>query len=452
MFLIKNSKANIKQIVKKLELDNALLWILTNKLWSIAKGPIGLFFIISYLSPQEQGLWYTFLSLGALTVFAEMGFTGIISQFVSHEYAHLKERNGFLIGGVEARDKLASLIRYALKFYLIVIPFAIIILYGVGKYFLEDVDSDIFLLWMVFSVTGGIQLLVSLLQSMVQGFDKVALVQKNIFIGSLTLPIASWTMLYFGFGVATLVIANILSIVLMLFLFYKNTKKIYHQIARHKLIQKYSWFNEIVKLQWRYAVSWMAGYFIFQFMTPMIYKYEGVLIAGQFGLTLVLTKQISNISSSWIDTKLPKMNIFVAHKNKDALDKIFLKNSIIGFCIFLIISILFLFTIWIFNKYNFYADRFLALDLTFLVIGLETTYVITGFLSKYTRVHKAEPYYFISIIMGIFFFFIISLLRIDYNIKEVLILLNLVSWFIVLPLVIFIFKRFNATYYKDFNN
>lgn len=452
MFQFKNSTTNIKHIIKKLEIDNSLLWVLSNKLWSVIKGPISLYFIISYLTPEEQGLWYTFLALGALTVFAEMGFTGLITQFVSHEYAHLKETNGFLKGSNNNRDKLVSLVRYALKFYLIVIPLSIVILFFVGKYFLVDINGKFFLLWMGFSITGGMQLLVSLLQSIVQGFDKIALVQKNIFIGSLALPIVSWTLLYLGFGLSTLIVANIISILLMLSLFYFKTKKIFFQILRHKITAQYGWFNEIIKLQWKYAISWMAGYFIFQFMTPMIYKNEGAIIAGQFGLTLGLVKHMSSISASWIDTKLPKMNIFVAQKNKDSLDKIFKKNSIIGFCIFLMLSILFLFIIWILNKYNFYANRFLALDLAFLIILLEITYVITGFLSRYTRVHKAEPYYLISIIMGVFFFFIISLLNFNYSLNYVLILLNVGSWFIILPLVIFIFKRFNATYYKDFNN
>lgn len=439
----------MKRIINKLEIDNALLWVLSNKLWSILKGPISLFFIISYLSPEDQGLWYTFLSLGALTVFAEMGFTAIITQFVSHEYAHLKERNGFLTGKMQARDRLVSLVRYALKFYLFVIPFAIIVLYGVGKYFLVNVSSDVFLLWMIFSVTGGIQLLVSLLQSIIQGFDKVALVQKNIFVGSLVLPLTSWTMLYFGFGIATLVIANILSIILMLFLFYKSTKKFYFQIYRQKVFKKYNWFNEIVKLQCRYAVSWMAGYFIFQFMTPMIYKHEGAILAGQFGMTLGLIKIISGISGSWLETKVPKMNMLVAHRDKAGLDSMFYRNAMVGFFVFSMITISFLFTIYLLNICDFYAERFLSLYLASLLILLEIPNVVTGYLAKYLRSHKSEPYYAISVLMGVLYFGIISLMSLKlFELSEIIIILNIVSWLIILPLAVVIFKNFNLNYYK----
>ena len=440
----------MKRIINKLEIDNALLWVLTNKLWAVAKGPISLIFIISFLSPEEQGLWYTFGSLGALTVFAEMGFTSIITQFVSHEYAHFSEQNGFLKGKYENRDRLVSLIRYALKFYLIVVPLAIVLLYFVGKYFLVDVDSTVFLLWMLFSVTGGMQLLVSLLQSIVQGFDKIALVQKNIFIGSLVLPLLNWTLLYLGFGLSTLVIANIVSIVLMLSLFYLKTKKIFFQVSKHKIKIKYKWFNEIVKLQWKYAVSWMAGYFIFQFMTPMIYKHEGSVLAGQFGLTLSLIKTISGISGSWLETKVPKMNMLIAHKDRVSLNHMFKKNALIGFFIFLGISAVFLLAIYLINNYNFYAERFLPLYLAFLLIVLEIPNVITGYLAKYLRAHKEEPYYAISVLMGVLFFFIISLLSFEkYRIEEVVLFLNIASWLVILPLAVYIFKKFKIKYDKD---
>lgn len=440
----------LKQFINTIEVDNALLWVLINKFWSIAKGPISLIFIISCLTPEEQGLWYTFLSLGALTVFAEMGFTGIISQFVSHEYAHLKERNGFFSGNIEARDKLVSLIRYSLKFYLLIIPFAILILLFVGKYFLIDVNRNIFLLWMVFSITGGFQLLISLFQAIIQGFDKIALVQKNIFIGSLILPLVSWTLLYFGFGISTLVIANIVSIILMLSLLYLKTKKIFFQISKHKIKTHYTWFNEIVKLQWKYAVSWIAGYFIFQFMTPMIYRNEGVVLAGQFGMTLGLIKNISSISGSWLETKVPKLNMLVAHKDRIALDNMFGKNALIGFIIFFFISTLFLFIIYFVNLYQFHADRFLSLHLVSLLILLEVPNIITGYLAKYLRAHKAEPFYGISVLMGALFFFIISLLNNEHvGIAKVLVYLNIVNWFVILPLAIFIYKQFKISYYKE---
>ena len=47
-----------------------------------------------FFPPAGAPVWIRVLPyavLGALTIFAELGFTMIISQFVSHEYAKLSE-------------------------------------------------------------------------------------------------------------------------------------------------------------------------------------------------------------------------------------------------------------------------------------------------------------------------------------------------------------------------
>ena len=77
----------INRLISLLGVDKAIFYTVLGVGWSSIAGVIGIFFIINYLTIVEQGYWYTFLSLGALTVFAELGFTTIITQFISHEYA-----------------------------------------------------------------------------------------------------------------------------------------------------------------------------------------------------------------------------------------------------------------------------------------------------------------------------------------------------------------------------
>ncbi|WP_206598063.1 hypothetical protein, partial [Sulfurovum riftiae] len=117
---------------------------------------------------------------------------------------------------------------------------------------------------------------------------------------------------------------------------------------------------------------------------------------------------------------------------------------------FIIISLIFLTSIYIINQYDFYADRFLSLYLSCLLILLEFSNIIIGYLAKYLRAHKSEPFYAISVLMGILYFGIISLLNFKYfKIDIIIILLNIVSWFVIVPLAIFIFKKFKLNYYED---
>ncbi|WP_423749249.1 hypothetical protein [Pseudomonas sp. VD9] len=61
-----------------------------NQLWRLLSGPALLILVPIYLSPEAQGYWYTFISMAALAVFADMGFSAVLLLFASHEFAHLK--------------------------------------------------------------------------------------------------------------------------------------------------------------------------------------------------------------------------------------------------------------------------------------------------------------------------------------------------------------------------
>ena len=58
----------------------------------------------------------------------------------------------------------------------------------------------------------------------------------------------------------------------------------------------------------------------------MVNKYEGLILAGQLGLSLSLIKSINGISYSWIASKIPKFNILVAQKKDEELMNLFISS------------------------------------------------------------------------------------------------------------------------------
>jgi len=78
-----------------------LFFTLINQVWRLVSGPITMLLIPLYLSPEQQGYWYLFGSLAALSIFADLGFSNIILQFSAHEYAFLHFTNTGLLDGEE---------------------------------------------------------------------------------------------------------------------------------------------------------------------------------------------------------------------------------------------------------------------------------------------------------------------------------------------------------------
>src|ERR1700760_3332393 len=74
---------------RKLGLNRAILFTTMARGWSSFAGLITVLLIARFLSPPEQGYYYTFGSLVALQIVFELGFSFVILQLASHERAHL---------------------------------------------------------------------------------------------------------------------------------------------------------------------------------------------------------------------------------------------------------------------------------------------------------------------------------------------------------------------------
>jgi len=393
----------INRLISLLGVDKAIFYTVLGVGWSSIAGVIGIFFIINYLTIVEQGYWYTFLSLGALTVFAELGFTTIITQFISHEYAHLTEMNGTLYGEESRLDRTVSLVKFSFKFYLVVTLIAFLILSIIGVIFLMHSTNNIQLLiaWVFYSFTGAFMLLVSLLGSILRGFNKVERVQKIITLTGFASSIAMWSALYNNFSLFALAIGGIVNIILSLILFFSSSRTLWSQIFRFKVIGKYNWLKETLPLQWRYAISWTSGYFIFQFMVPVAMFYAGAVTAGKVGLALVMVRAVQSMASSWGMTKVPHFNILVAQKRRNDLDNLFNTIQWQSLFMYIIVSIAFILIVFFIFPLINWNTRILPVDQIIILLLAEGVNLVIFNWAYYLRSHKQEPYVRISVLNAI---------------------------------------------------
>ncbi len=72
-----------------LGLDRAVVFTVLARAWTSGSGLITVVLIARFLSPAEQGYYYTYASLIALQMVFELGFSQVVMQLASHERAHL---------------------------------------------------------------------------------------------------------------------------------------------------------------------------------------------------------------------------------------------------------------------------------------------------------------------------------------------------------------------------
>ncbi len=391
----------MKKLAALFGIDGAVLAIVLNRAFMIIQAPLFIYFLLRYLSPAEQGFWYTFKSLSALSVFAELGFTVIITQFVSHEFAHLKMRGGFLRGSRQGRDRLFSLVMYAMQFYLFVVPLVVLLLSGAGALVFRRDSGVVLAAWLCYSVLGGANVVTTLVQAVYQGLDKAAEVQRNVLAGTVAIFACTCSLLWLKAGIWALVFGTFCGIALMLVLLWRISAPFWLQLARHRFRSRPSWFREVVSLQWRYAISWISGYLTFHFMIPVAKYYAGPVEAGRLGMSISMVSAIQALAGAWVMARIPQLNMMVALKQREELHALMSKIqrvSMFAFCgcaLALVAAVL-----WVFPLLH-WQDRILPLSQILLLLLVVCSNIITGNWAFYLRAHKEEPYMLISLIMSV---------------------------------------------------
>ena len=231
----------------------------------------------------------------------------------------------------------------------------------------------------------------------VREIARMRLVQQTVYIVGVIVFLFSGFKLYSS-ALATTV--AFLSVVVMFF-FSGNTRRLAN-LWKLKGSWKVNYRKEIFPYQYKIALSWISGYFIFQLFNPVLFATEGPVVAGQMGMTLAALNGISSLSMSWMSTKVPVFCSFIAQQAYDKLNAVFNKSFfqlvLVNLCL-LIFFILFLQGV---SYFHFpLAHRFLnTIPLVMLCTVTFVNQLIFSW-ATYLRSHKQEPYLLNSIIGGI---------------------------------------------------
>ncbi len=398
----------IKHIGIKIGIDRTIAITLVTRLIQATSGILSIFFIARYLSVYEQGFFYTFASIIAIQVFFELGLSSIITQYAAHEFAHLEwDEEWNLVGDKYYKSRLASLLWFCVKCFAIISIVLFFSLLIIGFWFFSKYNADISVNWknpwIILCLATSLNLFIDPILAFFDGIGEIKDMSKVRLVQKLCNIILLFTFFILGFKLYASALASLIAILINYFQIgslkrFKFLKSIWKE--KHESIINY--YQEIFPFQWRIALSWISGYFIFQLFNPVLFATEGAKVAGQMGITLAALNGISTLSMSWITTKIPMFSALIAKKNYNELDYVFDKTikQLIGINILAIGG--FVFFIYISNYLNLnFANRFLySLPLILLCLTVIANQLVFSW-ATYLRCHKKEPFLVLSIVTGI---------------------------------------------------
>lgn len=404
-----------KFFLKKLEINQSVLFGLLSKIWSFCSGPITVVLIAARLSPHEQGYYYTFSTLLALQVFLQLGLGTVISQFASHEWSNLNLNDrGYIIGDNESYSRLASISKLAFKWYFIIgiLFFIFVSTFGYIFFLTSNSSNSISwkLPWLALCLMEAISICLVPIWSLLEGCNQVEKLYKFRFYQGIITSITIWSFLIFGLSLWTTTFSALVYIITSLFFIQKNYKFFFVSLVKYKFHNnsKYiNWKNEMLPMQWRIALSWISGYFIFSLFVPVLFKYSGSEIAGQMGMTWSLVLALGSVSASWLSPKAPVFGMLIAKKQYEELDRQFWKTTKIIFVVSTIIACAILGFVFFINfmplpVINKYSSRLLPPLPTTLFLMAQLIYIMSTPFATYLRAHRKEPLMYFSIIYSFF--------------------------------------------------
>jgi len=334
------------KIRRALGLDGAVAFTSLARMVSIAGSTVTVLLIAHFLSPVEQGYYYTLLSLVALQMVFELGFSFVIQQLAAHECIHLElHEDGSVSGDPAAHARLASALQLSVRWYSAAAAAMGMILAPLGALFFachaEPAATQVawqgpWLLAVAASMAG---LWCQPLYSFLDGCGQVRAVATLRLRQAVVGMVLAWTamLLHHGLYSPALVIAG------------QVGTGLFFLAARHRLLMglfvhqvrdaSIRWSQEVWPFQWRIAVSWMCSYFTIQVFIPILFALRGPVEAGQMGMSLSIAGYMTSLVLPWITTKSTPFGRLIAQREFHGLDRLFLRTLGQAMAVFAMIAL-----------------------------------------------------------------------------------------------------------------
>ena len=309
--------------------------------------------------------------------------------------------------------------------------------------------------WILLCLGTAINLFLAPIMAFITGLGKVKEVMRIRFYKVIIIPLITCFGLLVGLRLYVLGIASLATAIYnILQVSQTNLGKILKSIWKTDISERVSYMAEIFPYQWKIALSWISGYFIFQLFNPVLFATEGPAVAGQMGMTLQILNAINGLAMAWMNTKVPLYSRLIEMKDYLQLDLIFNRTlkQVAIVCIVLL-TIMFIGVV-ILHVTQFQVgnvvlySRVLGEDALILMMVALLANMVVSSVATYLRCHKKEPLLVQSITMGVLTMLSTFLLGKAYGLYGITIGYCTLCTFVSLPWGIYLFRKYKKIWHQ----
>ncbi len=425
--------------------SKSIYFIIGQKLWQGFAGLITVVLIAIYLTPVEQGWFYTFISIAALYSIFEMGISVAIIQTSAKFFVHLRwGRNGH-VKGQESRQFLGFLNQACRIYYLIAILFFTgILLFGLAYFSAKDANQDQFWLlpWVLMVTATSLSMLLIPYFATLEGGGQIQSVYQIRLIQGVVGAVACWLIIVVGGALwASIAMPLAATIIGFAWLFLRRRRLLLGPIDDTTKLP-YAWSKEVWPLQWRVSLSWICIYGMSQLATPLLFYYQDAVIAGQMGLTLALVHMLGIVAQSPITRRVPSMSQAVALQEWQWFDAVFKKDLLWSITLYGVGALCLISAYHLVERLG-YGDRLLPLNAFLGLIAFVFFFLMNHALAAQLRSFQKEPLVWIFL-GGSLLILVGSVWAVQtHSANGVVHVMLAVQALVVFPLAVFVWQKCN---------
>jgi len=334
-----------------------------------------------FFSSSEQSIIFLFLSFGALSRLADMGFLNLVIIYSSQSCES------------RSKDSLPALKFYTFKHHVRKLSsiFPLIFLFGCLVMFFKQDFPNYLIEWSLYVLAISSTFSINYFLSFHEGAFDLRL--AHIFRGSYFAlsGILFFLFSYLNFSILSLGLSLFVSSFLIFsLLFYRGILKIERTFG----LTVPSFHDEFIQLSRKTFFSWLGGYVGTHGLITASYLLINPFFSGLLGLTFNIFIFIQNLSNIFLVSVIPKVSYLASTNTCHSLryTKIALTKSLITYII--LVAVFFAFY---FNLPSEFTQRLLGVDnILFIAIAFLGSIATYSF-SIFVRAFKIEPFAVMSL-------------------------------------------------------
>ncbi|GAA0542071.1 hypothetical protein FHS83_000221 [Rhizomicrobium palustre] len=388
-------------------LDPATAWFIATRLFGIVMSPLTLAIVAAFLSPIEQGYFYTIFSILSLIVFFELGLGGVVIFIVGHRGAEISwGKMKQLTGTPDILSWIGAVYRKIAAWYGVMAVAFFVVVAPIGCLLLSSktaLPPATYLVPFIFVVLlFSVNIFQDGTAAFLEGTGRIKEVKRAQFMSGAAGSLALLLALLLHSRLWSIVISEIATVTVLGVWLYSYRSALFGLLKSVSSdTSAVSWRDEILPLQWRIALTWLSGYFINMAFVPILFALRGPIEAGQMGMALKISGALYTLSIGLVSAKSAKLSAMAASDYPGFLR--LLRHSALAAAglsaagaLAVLVAMIVLKFVW-----PAFLDRLLPMGPMMAIMGVPVIGAIATSMQIYARTQKQDPFVWANMITAV---------------------------------------------------